>query len=44
VVGEVALPRNATAAVMTYMHHDKQFPAVATGGLNLPTELIAFTL
>jgi quinoprotein glucose dehydrogenase len=43
-VGEVALPRNATAAAMTYTHQGKQFLVVATGGGNLPAELIAFTL
>jgi len=43
-VGEVALPRNATAAAMTYMHQGKQYLVVATGGGNLPAELIAFTL
>jgi hypothetical protein len=43
-VGEVALPHNATAAAMTYMHRGKQFLVVATGGANLPAELIGFTL
>ena len=43
-VGEVALPHNATAAPITYMHEGKQFLVVATGGANLPAELIAFTL
>jgi len=43
-VGEVALPRNATAAPMTYTHQGKQFLVVATGGANLPAELVAFTL
>ncbi|WP_353065968.1 pyrroloquinoline quinone-dependent dehydrogenase [Tunturibacter psychrotolerans] len=42
--GEVALPHNATAAPMTYMLSGKQFIVVATGGANLPAELIAFTL
>jgi quinoprotein glucose dehydrogenase len=41
VVGEVALPRNATAAPMTFMLNGKQFIVVATGGSNLPAELIA---
>ena len=41
VVGEVALPRNATAAPMTYMLNGEQFIVVATGGANLPAELIA---
>ena len=31
-------------APMTYMHKSKQFLVVATGGANLPAELIAFTL
>jgi len=43
-VGEVALPRNATAAPMTYMLNGKQFIVVATGGSNLPAELIALRL
>jgi len=42
--GEVSLPRNATAAPMTYMLKGKQFLVVATGGANLPAELIAFSL
>jgi len=41
-VGEVALPRNATGTPMTYMLKGKQFIAVPTGGSNLPAELIAF--
>ena len=44
VVGEVALPRNATAAPMTYLLNGKQFIAVATGGANLPAELIVLSL
>jgi quinoprotein glucose dehydrogenase len=44
VVGEVSLPRNATAAPMTYMLNGQQFIVVATGGANLPAELIAFRL
>jgi quinoprotein glucose dehydrogenase len=44
VVGEVALPRNATAAPITYMVGGKQFIVVATGGANLPAELIALCL
>jgi quinoprotein glucose dehydrogenase len=43
-VGEVALPRNATAAPMTYMLNGKQFLVVATGGANLPAELLALSL
>jgi quinoprotein glucose dehydrogenase len=43
-LGEVALPHNATAAPMTYMHQGKQFILVATGGANLPAELVAFAL
>lgn len=43
VVGEVVLPRNATAAPMTYMLNGKQFIVVATGGSNLPAELIALS-
>jgi quinoprotein glucose dehydrogenase len=44
VVGEVALPRNATAAPMTYMLNGRQFIVVATGGANLPAELVALCL
>ena len=44
VVGEVALPRNVTAALMTYMLKGKQFIVLATGGSNLPAELIALRL
>jgi quinoprotein glucose dehydrogenase len=43
-VGEVALPRNATGAPMTYMLNGKQFIVVPTGGANLPAELIAMSL
>ena len=43
-IGEVALPRNATGAPMTYMLNGKQFIVVATGGSNLPAELIALSL
>jgi quinoprotein glucose dehydrogenase len=44
IVGEVALPRNATGAPMTYMLGDEQFIVVPTGGSNLPAELIAMRL
>jgi quinoprotein glucose dehydrogenase len=44
VVGEVALPRNATGAPMTYMQNGRQFIVVPTGGSNLPAELIALCL
>ena len=44
VVGEVALPRNATAAPMTYVLNGQQFIVVATGGANLPAELVALRL
>lgn len=43
-VGEVALPRNATGAPMTYLLNGKQYIVVATGGSNLPAELIALCL
>jgi quinoprotein glucose dehydrogenase len=43
-VGEVALPRNATGAPMTYMLNGKQFIVVPTGGANLPPELIVLRL
>ena len=35
VVGEVALPRNATGAPMTYVLDGKQFIVLPTGGGNL---------
>ena len=44
VVSEVALPRNATGAPITYMLNGKQFIVVPTGGANLPAELIALRL
>lgn len=44
VVGEVALPRNATGAPMTYSVRGKQFIVIPTGGANLPAELIALSL
>jgi quinoprotein glucose dehydrogenase len=43
-LGEVALPRNATGAPMTYMLNGEQFIVVPTGGANLPAELVAFRL
>ncbi len=43
-VGEAALPRNATGAPMTYMLNGKQYIVVPTGGANLPAELIALRL
>jgi len=36
--------RNATAALMTYMLNGEQFIVVATGGANLPAELVALAL
>jgi quinoprotein glucose dehydrogenase len=44
IVGEVALPRNATGAPMTYMLNGKQFVIIPTGGANLPAELVALHL
>jgi len=43
-VGEVPLPRNATAAPMTYRVGGQQFIVVATGGANLPADLVALRL
>ena len=43
-VGELPLPRNAMSAPMTYMVKGKQFIVVATGGANMPAELIALRL
>jgi quinoprotein glucose dehydrogenase len=44
VLGEVALPHNATGAPMTYMLNGKQFIIVPTGGADLPAALIALCL
>ena len=44
VVGEVALPRNATGATITYMADGTQFIVMATGGAGMPAELIALRL
>ena len=44
VVGEVMLPRNATAAPMTYSVNGAQFIVVTTGGANLPAEIVALRL
>ena len=44
VVGDVALPRNATGAPMTYLLNGKQLIVIPTGGANLPAELIALRL
>lgn len=44
ILGEVTLPSNATGAPMTYMLNGKQFIVVATGGSNLPAELVALRL
>jgi hypothetical protein len=44
VVGEVRLPRNPTAAPITYRLNGEQFIVVAIGGANLPAELIALRL
>lgn len=43
-LGEVALPRNATGAPMTFELGGKQYIAVPTGGANLPAELIVLSL
>ena len=43
-VGAVQLPRNTTSAPMTYMLNGRQFIVVATGGANLPAELITLSL
>ena len=43
-VGEVALPRNATAAPITYMVDGKQYVAVATGGADMLAELVVLSL
>ena len=43
-VGEVALPFNATGAPMTYPLGGKQYIAVAVGGANQPAQLVVFAL
>lgn len=43
-IGKIELPRNATAAPMTYMLNGKQYIAVATGGANLAPELIVLSI
>lgn len=43
-IAEIPLPRNATAAPMTCMVGGRQLLVVATGGANLPAELVAFRL
>lgn len=43
-VAEFELPSNATGSPMTYVANGKQFIVVATGGSNLPAELVAFSL
>jgi quinoprotein glucose dehydrogenase len=43
-IGEIPLPRNVTAAPMTYQLNGKQYIAITTGGANLTPELIVFAL
>lgn len=43
-VGEVRLRQNLTGAPMTYLVSGKQYIVFATGGANLPAELIALAL
>lgn len=44
IVAEIALPRNAMGAPMTYEADGRQYIVVPTGGANLPAELIALAL
>jgi quinoprotein glucose dehydrogenase len=43
-IGEIPLPRNVTAAPMTYQLNGKQYIAITTGGANLTPELIVLAL
>ena len=43
-LAEFDLPANATGSPMTYVWKGRQFVVVATGGSNLPAELIALAL
>ncbi|WP_082120604.1 pyrroloquinoline quinone-dependent dehydrogenase [Pedobacter sp. BMA] len=43
-IGEIPLPRNVTAAPMTYELNGKQYIAITTGGANLTPELIVLSL
>ena len=43
-IGEVALPSNATGAVMAYQLDGKPYVVIPTGGAGLPARLVALTL
>jgi quinoprotein glucose dehydrogenase len=43
-IAKVALPENATGALMTYVAGGKQYVVVPIGGANLPAELVALSL
>lgn len=43
-ITEIPLPSNASGSPMTYMAAGKQFIVIATGGANLPSELVALSL
>ena len=43
-IAKIALPENATGALMTYFTGGKQYIVVPIGGANLPAELIALSL
>jgi quinoprotein glucose dehydrogenase len=43
-VGEIALPANASGAPMTYMAGGRQYTVVAVGGANVPADLVALRL
>ena len=43
-ITKIALPENATGALMTYFADGKQYIVVPVGGANLPAELLALSL
>ena len=43
-IAKIALPENATGALMTYVTGGKQYVVVPIGGGNLPAELVALSL
>src|SRR5262245_166587 len=43
-IAKIALPENATGAVMTYLAGGTQYIVVPIGGANLPAELVALSL
>ena len=43
-ITRIALPENATGALMTYFEDGRQYVVVPVGGANLPAELVALSL